>query len=493
MLKGVHSMDDLATQFVSQILKLNPDFAPLDRIYLINRVYALVGQQVSTKKKVSNLLDLVTLLVDAAVENQKIKDNITEREILEAALMDLVTPRPATVNRLFWNQYQISPQTATDAFYQLSCQNDYIKTRAIAKNSVFSVATDYGDLEITINLSKPEKDPKAIAAAGKQKQVGYPQCQLCMENEGYLGRLGYPARSNHRIIRLMLGGETWGFQYSPYAYFKEHAIFLAQQHRPMMINQHTFSNLLAIVRMFPHYFVGSNADLPIVGGSMLAHDHYQGGRHVFPMMKAPVGHHFKVAGVSAGIVKWPLATIRLISTSPAKLVNAATKILQVWQHYSDEAVDIRAYTNQIRHHTVTPIAYRQGDQYVLDVVLRDNQTSAKHPDGIFHPHPDVQHIKKENIGLIEVMGRAILPARLKAEMQVVADYLLGKKVQVAPYHKKWVAELQRQHQFTASNVHQILDREIGLVFARVLEDAGVFKQTAQGQAAFKRFIQQLTN
>ncbi|MFL2028469.1 UDP-glucose--hexose-1-phosphate uridylyltransferase [Loigolactobacillus zhaoyuanensis] len=483
-------MADLAAQFVSQILKLNRDYQPLDRFYLTNRVYALVGEQLADDAT-PDLLDLTAALVEAAVANEKIGDTPTEREILDAALMDLLTPRPSTVNGDFWNQYQVSPQAATDYFYQLSRQNDYIKTRAIAKNIEFPVTTDYGDLEMTINLSKPEKDPKAIAAAQQQAQTDYPKCQLCMENEGYRGRLGYPARSNHRIIRFTLGGETWGFQYSPYAYFSEHAIFLNQEHRPMVINQHTFTNLLEIVRMLPHYFVGSNADLPIVGGSMLTHDHYQGGRHVFPMMKAPLIHEFKVAGVQAGIVKWPMATIRLISDTPEKLVNAATTIHNNWCNYSDESVDVRAYTEQTRHHTVTPIAYRNGQQYVLDIVLRDNQTSAQYPDGIFHPHPDVQHIKKENIGLIEVMGRAILPARLKTEVQAVADYLIGQPVKIADYHKTWVAELQQRYEFTAENVQTILNREIGLVFARVLEDAGVFKQTTDGQAAFKRFVGQL--
>lgn len=483
-------MADLAVQFVTHILTTNPDYQPLDRIYLTNRVYALVGTQLP-EKAYPDLLDLAVALLDAAVANGKIDDTPTERELLDGTLMDLLTPRPSVVNNNFWNQYQVSPQAATDYFYQLSRQNDYIKTRAIAKNVAFSVATDYGDLEITINLSKPEKDPKAIAAAQNQAQTEYPKCQLCMENEGYLGRLGYPARSNHRIIRFILGGETWGFQYSPYAYFTEHSIFLNQAHTPMVINQHTFTNLLQIVRMLPHYFVGSNADLPIVGGSMLTHDHYQGGRHVFPMMKAPITHEFTVDGVQAGIVKWPMTTIRLVSDTPEKLINAATKIHDTWCAYSDESVDVRAYTDDTRHHTVTPIAYRRGQQYVLDIVLRDNQTSAQYPDGIFHPHPDVQHIKKENIGLIEVMGRAILPARLKTEMQVVADYLIGKDVQIAPYHQTWVADLQQRYTFTATNVQTILDREVGLVFTRVLEDAGVFKQTTAGQAAFKRFVSQL--
>jgi galactose-1-phosphate uridylyltransferase, family 2 len=404
--------------------------------------------------------------------------------------MDFITPLPSKVNQKFWNLYQVSPETATNYFYQLSQKNDYIKTKAIAKNISYDVKTNYGNLEITINLSKPEKDPKAIAAAGRQVQTGYPKCQLCMENEGYLGRLGYPARSNHRIIRFTLGGQTWGFQYSPYAYFNEHAIFLNQIHQPMIINQHTFNNLLEITRLFPQYFVGSNADLPIVGGSMLSHDHYQGGRHVFPMMKAPIEREIEmpIDGVKAGIVKWPLSTIRLTSQNPEELVKAATLIHENWMNYSDETVDVRAYTNETRHHTVTPIAYRQDNDYILDIVLRDNQTSAKYPDGIFHPHQDVQHIKKENIGLIEVMGRAILPARLKTELKEVERYLLKQPNKMAEYHKTWADELQTKYNFTDDNVSEIVDKEAGLVFKRVLEDAGVFKWNDQGQAAFDKFI-----
>jgi len=302
--------------------------------------------------------------------------------------------------------------------------------------------------------------------------------------------LGYPARSNHRVIRFMLSGETWGFQYSPYAYFSEHAIFLNTVHQPMIINQHTFNNLLEITKIFPQYFVGSNADLPIVGGSMLSHDHYQGGKHDFPMMKAPIVRNINlnIPDVKAGIVKWPLSTIRLISQDPEKLIQAATLIHENWKNYSDESVDIRAYTDGIRHHTVTPIAHRDGANYILDIVLRDNQTSTRYPDGIFHPHQDVQHIKKENIGLIEVMGRAILPARLKTELHEVGKYLLNEPNQMEAYHKVWADKLKDKYDFTSDNVDKIVDKETGLVFARVLEDAGVFKWDKQGQAAFDKFI-----
>ena len=475
-------------KFVDQIIASDNDYQELDRIYLYNRICALVGDDNHQTDD-----DVKTALIETAIKNKKIDGSQTSKEILNDQLMDFVTPLPSKVNDKFWNLYQKSPERATNYFYQLSQTNDYIKTKAIAKNISYTVKTNYGDLEITINLSKPEKDPKAIAAAGKQVQNGYPKCQLCMENEGYLGRLGYPARSNHRIIRFTLGGQTWGFQYSPYAYFSEHAIFLNRIHQPMIINQHTFNNLLEIIRIFPQYFVGSNADLPIVGGSMLSHDHYQGGRHDFPMMKAPIEREIEIPvdNVKAGIVKWPLSTIRLTSSDPEELVKAATLIHENWMNYTDESVDVRAYTNETRHHTVTPIAYRKGVDYVLDIVLRDNQTSAKYPDGIFHPHQDVQHIKKENIGLIEVMGRAILPARLKDELKEVERYLLKQPNKMAAYHKTWADKLATKYEFTDDNVSEIVAQETGLVFGRVLEDAGVFKWNDQGQAAFDKFIESL--
>lgn len=477
-------------QFVDDVIASPSAYSALDRTYVTNRVLALVGEGPLVTAATTDLSDLTTALVQTAVQNQQIADTPSTREILADQLMDLVTPLPSVLNQTFWDKYQVSPQTATDYFYQLSKANDYVKTKAIAKNVVFNTATDFGDLEITINLSKPEKDPKAIAAARNQPQNGYPLCQLCMENEGYLGRLGYPARSNHRIIRMTVNGEPWGFQYSPYAYFNEHSIFLDAVHRPMVINRQTFVNLLEIIKQLPHYFVGSNADLPIVGGSMLSHEHYQGGRHDFPMMKAPVVKTIDlgVSGVTAGIVKWPMSTIRLSSSDATALVDAALKVHNVWQHYSDEEVDVRAYTGTTRHHTTTPIARKVGDQYVLDLVLRDNQTSANFPDGIFHPHQDVQHIKKENIGLIEVMGRAILPARLKTELAEVAKYLLGRHNHMVAMHQPWADALRQRYHFNDDNVTQILDREVGLVFARVLADAGVFKWNDAGLAAFDRFV-----
>ncbi|MFC6295228.1 UDP-glucose--hexose-1-phosphate uridylyltransferase [Lactiplantibacillus daoliensis] len=477
-------------QFVAAVIASPSQYTELDQIYVHNRILALVGEAEPVEAPDDQLTSLTDALVQTAIRSGKIEANQSDQDILADQLMDLVTPLPSVLNQTFWNKYQTSPQTATDYFYHLSQANDYIKTRAIAKNVVFPAKTDFGELEITINLSKPEKDPKAIAAAKDAPENGYPLCQLCLENEGYLGRLGYPARSNHRVIRLTLGGETWGFQYSPYAYFNEHSIFLDRVHRPMVINRQTFSNLIEIVKQFPHYFVGSNADLPIVGGSMLTHEHYQGGRHVFPMMKAPIDRQIDlgVAGVEAGIVKWPMSTIRLTSSNTEALIDAATKIHQCWLTYSDEQVDVRAYTDNVRHHTTTPIVRKIGDQFVLDLVLRDNQTSAQYPDGIFHPHQDVQHIKKENIGLIEVMGRAILPARLKPELHEVENYVLGRQNQMVAMHQPWADALRAKYDFTETNVTEIIDREVGQVFARVLADAGVFKWDAAGEAAFDRFV-----
>ncbi|WMB62013.1 UDP-glucose--hexose-1-phosphate uridylyltransferase [Lactiplantibacillus pentosus] len=477
-------------QFVDAVIASPSQYTAMDRIYVHNRVLGLVGEGEPVAAADDQLTSLTDALVETAIQNGKIEASQSDRDILADQLMDLVTPLPSVLNQRFWDKYQDSPKAATDYFFNLSKANDYIKTRAIAKNVVFPAKTAFGDLEITINLSKPEKDPKAIAAARNQPQDGYPLCQLCMQNEGYLGRLGYPARSNHRIVRLTLGGDTWGFQYSPYAYFNEHSIFLDQEHRPMVINRQTFTNLLEIVRQFPHYFVGSNADLPIVGGSMLSHEHYQGGRHDFPMMKAPIARSIDlgIAGVKAGIVKWPMSTIRLSSPDVLALTDAAVKIHDIWMNSSDESVDVRAYTDGTRHHTTTPIARKVGDDYVLDIVLRDNQTSAEFPDGIFHPHQDVQHIKKENIGLIEVMGRAILPARLKTELAEVGKYLLDQPNEMVPMHQAWADQLKADNTITADNVTTVIDKAVGNVFARVLADAGVFKWDDQGEAAFDRFI-----
>ena len=486
----------LVETFVTKVIA-ESTFEELDRIYLTNRVLALVGDgALEVKTDQDNLIDLKDQLVEEAVRLGTIEDSLAAREILGADLMDLVTPCPSQVNRDFWATYAQSPEQAIADFYQLSQKNDYIKLKAIAKNIAYRVPSDYGELEITINLSKPEKDPKEIAAAKLVKSSNYPQCQLCMENEGYHGRVNHPARSNHRIIRFDIAGQEWGFQYSPYAYFNEHCIFLDSQHRPMAISRQSFERLLAIVEQFPGYFAGSNADLPIVGGSILTHDHYQGGRHVFPMEVAPLQKSFTFEGfesVRAGIVQWPMSVIRLTSDSKDDLTNLAEKILLAWRQYSDPSVQVLAESNGTPHHTITPIARKRDGQFELDLVLRDNQTSPEHPDGIYHPHKDVQHIKKENIGLIEVMGLAILPPRLKEEVEQVASYLVGDDEAVAAYHQEWADQLKAQHPDLADKEKalEIVQESVGKIFARVLEDAGVYKQTEEGQAAFMRFVEQV--
>ena len=486
----------LVERFVTKVIA-ESSFEELDRIYLTNRVLALVGDGVlEVETDQDDLIELKDQLVEEAVRLETIEDSQTAREILGADLMDLVTPCPSQVNRDFWATYAQSPEQAIADFYQLSQKNDYIKLKAIAKNIAYRVPSDYGELEITINLSKPEKDPKEIAAAKLVKSSNYPQCQLCMENEGYHGRVNHPARSNHRIIRFDISGQEWGFQYSPYAYFNEHCIFLDSKHRPMAISRQSFERLLAIVEQFPGYFAGSNADLPIVGGSILTHDHYQGGRHVFPMEVAPIQKNFTFEGfetVKAGIVQWPMSVIRLTSDSKEDLTELADKILLAWRQYSDSSVQVLAESNGTPHHTITPIARKRDGQFELDLVLRDNQTSPEHPDGIYHPHKDVQHIKKENIGLIEVMGLAILPPRLKEEVEQVASYLVGEADTVADYHQEWADQLRAQYPDITDKEKalEIVKDSVGAIFARVLEDAGVYKQTKQGQAAFMRFVEQV--
>ena len=483
----------LLDAFVSAVIDNSP-FEEMDTVYLRNRVMALVGEAVAEQEtEVDQLIGLKDDLVAVAVKNGKIGDTLAEQDILGAELMNFITPAPSQLNRDFWTTYASNPEQAVVDFYQLSQKNDYIKVKAIAKNIAFKTPTEYGDLEITINLSKPEKDPKEIAAAKKVKNSHYPACQLCMENEGYQGRLDHPARTNHRIIRFDLAGQEWGFQYSPYAYFNEHCIFLHSQHLPMAISRLTFERLLNIVETFPGYFAGSNADLPIVGGSILTHDHYQGGRHTFPMEIAELDCSFTFSGfdeVEAGIVKWPMSVIRLRSEKKEELIELADKILQAWRAYSDPSVQVLAESEGEPHHTITPIARRKDGSFELDLVLRDNQTSPEHPDGIYHPHADVQHIKKENIGLIEVMGLAILPPRLKEELKQVELFLLGEDCQVAAYHQEWANQLKEQNpDVTAETVEGVVQASVGQIFSRVLEDAGVYKRTEKGQAAFMRFVQ----
>lgn len=472
----------------------------MDRIYLQNRILCLIGEDQLTEVKPSPIppssLELLDSLIQQAVANEVISGEIqAETDILEAQIMDLLTPPPSVLNALFAERYAKDVHSATEYFFELSKTTNYIKTRDIARNVAFTTDTKYGELQITINLSKPEKDPKQIALERTMPAGSYPKCQLCMENEGYAGRINYPARTNLRIVRMNLDGESWGFQYSPYAYFNEHCIFLAEEHRPMVISPATFRRLLKIVTIFPHYFVGSNADLPIVGGSILSHDHYQGGRHTFPMALAAKELDFQLAHfpqVSCATVNWPMSVIRLTGNDAEALTQAATYVLEKWRVYSDPAVDVIAFSEEgTPHHTITPIARRNGSDYELDLVLRDNHTSALYPDGVFHPHPEVHHIKKENIGLIEVMGLAVLPARLKAECKEVEAFLLDKPNQIAAYHLDWAETIKATKQITEQNVHALLEQEIGHVFAQVLEDVGVFKRDVAGQSAFKRFLTEL--
>lgn len=486
-------MAGLVDRFVEQVIA-NSDFEEMDALYLRNRVLALVGDQVLTvQTELTDLIELKDELLAHGVGTGFVGELLEEQDMVGACLMDLITPSPSQVNRDFWQTYQDSPEQAVADFYALSKRNDYIKVAAVAKNIYYQTPTDYGNLEITINLSKPEKDPKAIAAARLAEASNYPQCLLCMENEGYQGRINHPARANHRIIRLDLGQEQWGFQYSPYAYYNEHAIFLNQEHVPMVISPQTFEQLLDLLDIFPNYFVGSNSDLPISGGSILTHNHYQGGRHSFAMEKAPIERQLVFDGfesVSAGLVKWPMSVIRLSSADKPALLSLAAKILEKWRSYSDDAVQIKSETDGTPHHTITAIARKRGDLYELDLVLRDNQTSEEFPDGIYHPHPDVQHIKKENIGLIEVMGLAILPPRLKVELAEVKKYLLGHASQVADYHQPWADRLKVEHPVvTEETAEEVIRDSVGQIFARVLEDAGVYKRTPEGQAAFMRFVE----
>ncbi|CZQ83582.1 UDP-glucose--hexose-1-phosphate uridylyltransferase [Trichococcus ilyis] len=473
----------------------------LDERYAINHLLSqldLDAYDVHKKPSIPlpDLLDSLDRLVGYAVEKQLVADVAEEIEILEAQIMELITPLPSEVNKRFWMHYEEAPMRATDEFYRLCQDNDYIKTRKIAKNKHFPIDSKYGKLEITINLSKPEKTRPQMEAAREAEGGKYPVCALCMENEGYKGRAGAPARSNHRIVRLPLSGENWGFQYSPYSYYNEHCLVLSEEHVPMDVNAETIANLLEIVTIFPHYFIGSNAGLPIIGGSILNHEHYQGGRYHFPLEAAKVIRSLELNGfpeVEAELLYWPLSVIRLRSEEREEISEAARAILEEWQNYSDPQAEIFAEAAGIKQNAVTLIARRVGEAYELDVVLRNNGTTAAFPDGIFHAHPDVQHIKKENIGLIEVLGLAILPPRLETELSEVADYLLGISNDVAPCHREWAEELKQQGPFEEDSVMEMIQEAVGEKFLRAMEDAGVYKQTPEGQAGFDRFLRTLEN
>ena len=441
---------------------------------------------------------LDALVDDAYARGVLAENSIVYRDLFDTKLMGVLTPRPAQVIEKFQALYAKSPRAATDWYYQFSQDTNYIRRDRIAKDVQWKATTEYGELDITINLSKPEKDPKAIAAARNLPASAYPRCQLCAENEGYAGRVNHPARQNHRIVPITINGSPWYLQYSPYVYYNEHCICLNKVHTPMKIDRACFAKLLDFVGQFPHYFVGSNADLPIVGGSILAHDHFQGGRYTFAMEKAPVETPFAFPGfedVRAGIVKWPMSVVRLTAADPARLIDLADQILTSWRGYTDESATILAETDGEPHNTITPIARRRGTDYELDLVLRNNLTTEEHPLGLYHPHAELHHIKKENIGLIEVMGLAVLPARLKTELAAVADKLVkGEDLRADPLtaaHADWAEGFAPSYTITADNALDIVYKETGLVFAKVLEHAGVYARTPEGQDAFLRFLRQV--
>lgn len=474
-----------------------------DRIFAINSILAALG--LDDYEEPENIPDMeleeiLKGLLDFACSKNIIPDSIAYRDLFDTKLMACLTPRPSEVIAKFKADYAVSPVTATDNYYKLSRDTDYIRRYRIAKDIKWKTETEYGELDITINLSKPEKDPKAIAAAKNAKQSGYPKCLLCPENVGYAGRLNHPARQNHRIIPVDICGEPWGFQYSPYVYYNEHCILFNTKHTPMVIDKKAFEKLFDFVSKFPHYFIGSNADLPIVGGSILSHEHFQGGNYTFAMAKANIEKEYKIKGfedVTVGRVKWPMSVIRLRSADTGRLVELADIILTKWRGYTDEAAFIFAETDGEPHNTITPIARRNGDMYELDLVLRNNITTEEHPLGVYHPHAELHHIKKENIGLIEVMGLAVLPARLKNEMQQLADVLVTNGVSavrsdpVLEKHADWAEEFCSRRTVNADNVHEVIRDEIGKVFAKVLEHAGVYKRTPEGEAAFDRFVEYL--
>ena len=443
------------------------------------------------------LEDILNEMLDYAAEDGLMpEDTVTYRDLFDTKIMGMLVPRPSEVIKKFQALYQISPKEATDYFYKLSRDTNYIRRYRIKKDQKWTADTEFGTLDITINLSKPEKDPKAIAAAKLAKQSGYPKCLLCKENEGYAGRVNHPARQNHRIIPVTINHSDWFFQYSPYVYYNEHCIVFNAEHTPMKIEKATFGKLLDFVEQFPHYFVGSNADLPIVGGSILSHDHFQGGHYEFAMAKAPVEKELVFKGfedVKAGIVKWPMSVIRISAPQKERLIELADKILLAWRGYTDEDAFIFAETEGEPHNTITPIARKRGNDYELDLVLRNNITTEEHPLGVYHPHAKLHHIKKENIGLIEVMGLAVLPARLKDEMAALEQAILDgaeiREDEVLAKHADWVEEfLPKYTDITKENIMDILHEEIGQVFNQVLEDAGVYKQTEEGRAAFERFV-----
>ena len=472
---------------------------PVDHQVLVNRLLDLLrldSYAPSDEPQTEDLEEILKGILDYACEKGLCEDNITARDIFDTRIMGALTPMPREIVKTFWEKYASNPVEATDWYYKLSCDTDYIRRYRIAKDMRWKYDSPYGAIDITINLSKPEKDPKAIAAAKNAPQSSYPKCQLCRENEGYAGRMNHPARANHRIIPIQVDGKDWCLQYSPYVYYNEHCIVFNAEHIPMKIDGPAFRKLLDFVTVFPHYFVGSNADLPIVGGSILSHEHFQGGHYTFAMETAPEETEVSFAGfddVHAAIVKWPMSVIRLNGPHRERIVALGEKILNVWRGYSDESAGVIAFSGGEPHNTIPPIARRRGENYELDLVLRCNITSEEHPLGVFHPHADKHHIKKENIGLIEVMGLAVLPSRLKNELNALRDAILsGADIRADATlnkHADWVDALKTQYTFTGENTLEILLQETGKVFSEVLEDAGVYKCTETGRARFHAFIQ----
>ena len=471
-----------------------------DETYAINSVIGILGVQEYTEPSDTpapcSLEEILSNICDYAYENGLIESNsVAYRDLFDTKVMGALTPRPSEVIKNFSSLYGVAPEAATDYFYALAKSSDYIRTYRVAKDLKWTYEGKYGELDITVNLSKPEKDPKAIAAAKLLPQSGYPKCALCRQNEGYYGNAAKAARETLRLIPVELAGHKWYLQYSPYVYYNEHCIVLSADHTPMQIDHGTFCRALDFVEQFPHYFVGSNADLPIVGGSILSHDHMQGGNYTFAMAKAPIETELTFAGfedVTAGIVAWPMSVIRLRSANKSRIVALADKILAAWRAYTDEAAFIYANTDGEDHNTITPIARMAEGEFELDLVLRNNITTAEHPLGVYHPHADVHHVKKENIGLIEVMGLAVLPARLRDEIALMCEYIvLGKDFsenESIAKHAEWYLSIKDKYEFTYENVEEILKQEIGAVFERVLEDAGVYKRTEDGKKAFLRFI-----
>ena len=473
-----------------------------ERIYTTNLLLELFHEddyeevEVNGEKELEEILEE---LLDEACSRGIIENSVVYRDLFDTKMMNCLMPRPAQVQETFWKKYEESPEAATDYYYKLSQDSDYIRRYRVKKDWKWTVDSPYGEIDITINLSKPEKDPKAIAAAKNAKASSYPKCLLCVENEGYAGRVNHPARENHRIMPITVNDSAWGFQYSPYVYYNEHCIVFNGKHTPMKIEKETFMKLFDFVKLFPHYFLGSNADLPIVGGSILSHDHFQGGHYTFAMAKAPIEKHFEVKGfedVESGIVKWPLSVIRLRSKDEKRLIELGTHILDAWRGYTDEEAFVFAETDGEPHNTITPIARKVGEIYELDLTLRNNITTEEHPLGLYHPHAEYHNIKKENIGLIEVMGLAVLPSRLKEELETLAEYIVEDKDisenEMIEKHTKWVQKfLPKYDTITKENVMDILKEEVGIVFTKVLEDAGVYKCTEEGRTAFTRFLNTL--